>query len=144
MTKTLNTVLGKVNGKDVVFAFPVMSEEDLNRPMKKCAADPEVDPEVLRQHEQIYRAIEMFLVEQGLDAILYGTAGKEFDDEPTFQPAITVMVGCEKYDVTLDGYDIIVKKQSQSVQYRNKNRIWGTPLQEPNSIERLEEFLRTL
>jgi hypothetical protein len=138
----------KINGKDVNVAFPIMTEEDLNKPLKKVAADPIIDPESITQHEQIYRAIEMFLVEQGFDAICYGTGGTDFPSEPDYKPAIVVMIGCDKFEVTLDNYDIVVFKRSlrpYTVAGRSYGKVFFSALlQEPDSLDQLVEFLRTL
>lgn len=66
---------GTIDGKPVRFAVPHLTEEDLNKPLEKASADPEIDPEHLRKHEQILRAVCEILVEEGIDAIFHGTGG---------------------------------------------------------------------
>jgi len=123
--------------------FPVLKDPNFTEPLKGKL--PELDEDVIRAHEQLYRAVEQILVEEGFDAIFYGTAGVE--GEGSFRPAVVVMIGCEKYAVTFYDYDVIVIRQPLRVRYdwmNPQNSLFGTPLQDPDSMEYLVRFLRTL
>lgn len=124
------------------FLLPCADELNLDKPMKSIL--PDIDIDAINRHEQLYRAVEMFLIEEGFDAIFHGTAGEESEH---MRPAIVVMQGCEKYSITFFGHDIVVVKQSNTNfgwSSNTSNRLFGVPLQDPNSMEHLADFLRTL
>lgn len=136
---------GTIDGKPVRFAVPHLTEEDLNKPLEKASADPEIDPEHLRKHEQILRAVCEILVEEGIDAIFHGTGGRSFEDDPSFVPGIAVMRGCDRFTVVaVDGNITLTKDPARYFMKSKPDNLFKASLSEPDSITRLVERLKEL